>query len=319
MSLKIDKPCPQCKKEDCVIIDNNTIQCTTAGCKLNVAYNCPICEQTLNDNDFTTSEKNIHFNCPNCRNTIPIKKMKYLIENNMSVDYKTRCEFCNNPTIHRTNMNMGNRCFFFPKCSGQADLFGGQARETLTFIDFETTGLNAGKDSIIEIGALKIDEEGDEHSFLTFVSPPHEISDRITKITGITNDMLIDAPEPKPTLEKLIEFLGNSKLIAHNTDFDMPFLLSSCIMHNITISNLNIICTLKWARSSSESRASLGALAKKYNIMHQNAHRALADAATTKELFFIFESLKELPRPTGKLYDYMETAQKMVEKYNRTK
>jgi len=251
---------------------------------------------------------------PAGKKRIDTRKIKYLIENGMFVDQNSRCQYCNGPTIHRNTMNLGHRCFFYPQCSGQAGLFGDQ-QESLVFLDFETSGLEVGRDFIIEIGALKIDKEGFEHTFQTFVEPQRELPAKITKITGITNEMLAGAPKLDQTISKLIHFVGDAKLVAHNADFDIPWLIASLIKTKLSPINPDIICTLKWARASQENHCSLGALAKKYKIGHANAHRALADAAATKELFFVFKNLGKSKRPETTLKSYWETTQKIVDKY----
>ncbi|MFC1754743.1 exonuclease domain-containing protein [Thermoproteota archaeon] len=232
----------------------------------------------------------------------------------MVVDHEKKCDLCFSPTLHRKDMNLGQRCFFFPKCSGQVDLFG-TAQESLTFLDFETTGLNIGKDSIIEIGAVKLDGSGDFHTFQTLVKPPEALTPVITKITGITDSMLTNAPPPTQSMEKLISFIGSSKIVVHNADFDILWLMRSALRYNLPIDNNSVICTLKWARLYQEPHCSLSALTKKYRITHNNAHRALADAAATKELFFIFESFGKIKRPVQTLNDFIKPAQRLVDKY----
>ena len=127
------------------------------------------------------------------------------------------------------------------------------------------------------------------------IKPNGSISPKITKITGITNQMVIHAPDIKYGMQKLIEFIGDATLVAHNAKFDIPWLLSACHTHNITHKITETICTLEWARSLKEGSCSLGALTKKYKIGHNNAHRALADAAVTKTLFFIYLEKEKTP------------------------
>ena len=135
-----------------------------------------------------------------------------MIDNGLMVDHTTKCPYCNSPTLHKPEMNLGNRCFFFPKCSGPVDLFG-STQKTFVFLDFETTGLEAGRDHIIEIGALKLDGDGLEHIYQTFVQPPIAISPKITQITGITNDMVSGAPDCTTAIQKLVEFIGDATLV----------------------------------------------------------------------------------------------------------
>jgi DNA polymerase III epsilon subunit family exonuclease len=314
-NLKINKPCPSCKKEGTIEISKTLISCTNPECDFSINVDCPICNSKINDCDFIAGKELETFCCNKCKNTIQIKRIAYLIENSLVVDQDNRCSLCNCPTIHRADMNLSNRCFFFPMCSGQGDLFGIE-KESLVFLDFETTGLDPGNNHIIEIGALKMDEEGYDHTYQTLIKPPVPIGSEITRITGITDEMVENSPNIEPCLQKLIEFIGDAKLVAHNADFDMPWLALNALRNNIELKNNKVICTLKWAKLYNEPRASLTALTKKYSIPQQNAHRALADAIATRELFFIYENLKEHERPTTKLTEYVELSKKITSKYH---
>ena len=310
---KINVPCPYCKKKS-IVIDGNSIYCENQKCDFTVNFLCPICDCELND--LKSDKIGEYFLCSACKNKIHLKRIKYLIENYLHIDKTLRCPFCNGPTIDRKQVNLAHRCLFFPGCSGQGSLFSEGKKESLTFFDLETTGLEIGKDSIIEIGAVKIDEEGFEHTFQTFVKPREQIlNEKISRFTGITNEMLNDAPDLKSCLQKFSEFAHDSTLVAHNADFDLLWMLTSANRHKIELKNKNIICTLKWAEKLNESHKSLSFLSKKYNISHINAHRALADAASTKELFFIFENLKKEPRPLLLIESFIERAKKIVRRF----
>jgi DNA polymerase III epsilon subunit-like protein len=127
--------------------------------------------------------------------------------------------------------------------------------------------------------------------------------------------MVADAPDLKPVFERLAVFIGTSKLVIHNADFDMPWLLSGLLRHHIKIPDTSVICTLKWARAIGEPQASLGALTRKYGIGHANAHRALADAAATKEIFFIFDNEGKAPRPRAEVSEFVPQTKKIVDRY----
>ncbi len=92
-------------------------------------------------------------------------------------------------------------------------------------------------------------------------------------------------------------------------------LILTFLSFNLHSKNNTIICTFKWAQLMKEPRSSLSALTKKYKIGHLNAHRALADAAVTKELFFIYEDAQLVERPTQPLSDF----EKILAKINRYK
>lgn len=304
----VNKGCPTCKKNT-ISIFQDRISCSS--CDFKVRYSCPVCDDYLEPDLFSEDKNGVYFDCPSCKKLIHTKKVAYLIENGLVVSSEVRCEFCNGPTVHRTQSNMGNRCFFFPKCSGQVDLFG-RERESLVFLDFETTGLDASKNHIIEVGALKIDEEGFETTYQTFVNPPVSISPKITSITGITDNMVLEAPLIEPVIKALGSFIGSSKIVAHNADFDLPWLIIACEKYGVNLGAQKVLCTLKWAKKLSEPQKSLGALAKKYRIGHANAHRALADAATTKELYFIFEHQSSENQPVEDMSHYRSIVEKIM-------
>lgn len=314
----INRPCPTCKTAKSVEIDGYRLRCKTETCNFTVSYCCPICDGTLDDTMFSEDHNGQLFHCPSCQSDVHTKRIKYLIDNQLNVDHSSRCEYCNGPLVQRPEANMGGRCFFFPRCSGQADLFGG-SKESLVFLDFETSGLDAAKNYITEVGALKIDEEGFEHTFESLVRIPVPLDQKIIQITGITDDMLKTAPELPAVMKDLVEFIGDATLIAHNAEFDLPWLLIASMETKVTLPVKKVICTLKWARASSEPQGSLGALTKKYKIGHQNAHRALADAAATKEVFFIFDQMKAAPRPVEDVSVYQDIANKVAIRSDRLK
>ncbi len=311
--VPITKPCPRCHTPS-VTLEGNRLRCIHDGCPFDTTFDCPICDMPLDRASHTTDSMDTFLNCRGCNNAIGLKKIKYMIENGMQLDYTERCGLCNSPTVHRANMNLGHRCFFFPKCSGQTDLFGA-VRESFTFLDFETTGLEIGRDYVIEVGALKIDEEGYEHVFQSLIKPPVSISPKITQITGITNEMVANSPSLLPVFKSLVAFIGTSKLVIHNADFDMLWLLSGVMRHALPLDDTQVICTLKWARAMGEPQASLGALTRKYGIGHANAHRALADAAATRELFFIFDRNNKVPRPVQTVSAFKPATQKLMDRY----
>ena len=308
-SLLINRPCPKCKSLNTVTIQHNTIYCSSESCRFTHSFSCPICSHSITKSQFTD---NGEFKCIGCNSQISIKKIKYLIENSLQIDHHTCCSVCHGPTIHHPSMNLSHRCFYFPACSGQTNLFGENETESLVFLDFETTGLEIGKDYIIEIGAIKIDKEGYEHTFQQFVKPPIELPDHITKITGITNDMVIDSHPINLVIEHLLNFIENSTIVVHNADFDIPWLIISLLRNQFKYPENKIVCTLEWAQQNQEGRSSLGALSKKYGIQHANAHRALADTAVTKELYFIFNNLKKTPRPEKNIHSYQSICDRIL-------
>ncbi len=313
-TYQIKRNCPDCNEKNTVTLKKNYISCSN--CSFKTQYNCPLCNHPVKENQILHDSQGDFFDCSSCKKKVHLIKIQYLINNLMKISTEHTCKFCNGPTVCRLNANIGHRCFFFPKCSGQASLFGTQ-QESLVFLDFETTGLEVGKDHLIEIGALKIDKNGFEHVFDTFIKPPIPLPEKITSITKITDSMLEQAPPIKHVIEDFFNFIGDSTIVAHNADFDIPWLILETQKHNLTLPNNNIICTFKWAKELKENRCSLGALTKKYNIGHLNSHRALADSGATKELFFIFENFQTIPRPIQKIDHYLTIVNKITAKINQ--
>ncbi len=152
-------------------------------------------------------------------------------------------------------------------------------------VDLETTGLNPKEDKIIEIGAVKVRNGQVVDTFETFLNPGMQLEERITNLTGITDEMLVGAPDIGTCLPDFLEFAGEDILLGHSVLFDYSFLKKAAVNCKMTFERQGID-TLKIARKflpDLESR-SLGFLCEHYRISH-NAHRALADAHATVELY----------------------------------
>lgn len=92
-------------------------------------------------------------------------------------------------------------------------------------VDLETTGTDANRDSIIEIGAVKYENGSTVDSFSTYVRCDQEqLSPKVASITGITYEQLQDAPSINSALNELYDFVGDSTLVAHNFKFVSSFL-----------------------------------------------------------------------------------------------
>ncbi len=165
--------------------------------------------------------------------------------------------------------------------------------DQLIAIDLETTGLNAGTELIIEIGAVKFDQFGNEEIFSTLVNPNRPISDFISDLTGITNEELRSAPTFDDIEEELRTFLGSLPLVGHNVTFDIAFLRAQ----GLSIADIYFDT---WELGAlvlpTSAKLNLKALAGVLNVDTGRSHRALDDAVTSKEIFLLLaEQLSTMP------------------------
>lgn len=95
-------------------------------------------------------------------------------------------------------------------------------------LDTETTGLDAINGNIIEMGIVKVENFTVVERYQSFINPHLELSPFITSLTGITDDMLADAPNIQEVLPEILKFVGDNIVVAHNAGFDIGFLTSTC-------------------------------------------------------------------------------------------
>jgi len=158
--------------------------------------------------------------------------------------------------------------------------------------DLETTGFNSIHDKIIEIGAVKICGGRQTDTFSAFVNPKVPIPFRITQLTKITDEMVMDAETIDEILPRFLEFIGDSVLVAHNAGFDVGFLSQSCRNQDI-VPDFTYLDTVALARIllPTLSKYKLDAVAKQLGISLENHHRAVDDAGCTAEIFLKFVSM----------------------------
>lgn len=96
-------------------------------------------------------------------------------------------------------------------------------------VDLETTGLNPKTDKIIEIGAVKVRGGKIADTFQVLVNPCRPLEERITELTGITDDMLFDKPVINEVLPDFLHFAGEDILLGHSVLFDYSFLKKAVV------------------------------------------------------------------------------------------
>ena len=157
----------------------------------------------------------------------------------------------------------------------------------IVVFDFETTGLETKSARIIEIGGIKYFKRKEIARFSTFVKPPFPIGEEITGITGITNDMLKDAPRIDEALPDFHDFLRGCVGIAHNAEFDLNMLHYESLRIGMMI-DYTILCTLKMSRELIKDidRRNLDSLAQYFGLNFESRHRSIGDILVTAEVFF---------------------------------
>lgn len=163
--------------------------------------------------------------------------------------------------------------------------------DNYTALDLETTGLDPKKDKIIEAGAVRVRNGKVTDRFQSLINPGVVLPDKITQLTGITQEELTTAPYAEQVVPELLAFLGDDVILGHSVMFDYSFLKKEAVNQGLwkTEQNAMGLDTLKLARvllTELPSRR-LTDLCAYYQIEH-HAHRALGDAESTVGLYQLF-------------------------------
>ncbi len=149
-------------------------------------------------------------------------------------------------------------------------------------LDLETTGLDAARDAIIEVGAVKFRGDKVLGTFSTFVRPGRPIPPLITGLTGIRNEDVAGAPGLREVLARLARFVGDYPIVGHSVGFDLGFLRRHAqFLDNELLDTFELASVLL----PEADRYSLQALSQLLGIELEQAHRALDDARATFHLF----------------------------------
>lgn len=162
--------------------------------------------------------------------------------------------------------------------------------------DIETTGLSNFTDKIIEFGAVKIRDGKIIDIFEEFVNPQEPLSDFTTELTGITNNMVSNAETINQVLPKFLEFAKDTILVAHNAEFDVPFVIAKANDLNLEFKPV-YMDTLYISRALHPEFKNhrLNTLAKNYQVSLLNHHRASDDAKATADIFLhMLREIEEL-------------------------
>ena len=160
-------------------------------------------------------------------------------------------------------------------------------------LDTETTGLDYTKERMVEFAAVRLENGKIKDEFQTLINPQQHIRKSSIAIHGITPDMVVDAPTEAEIMPKILEFIGDYPIVAHNAIFDYTFLNEASLrttgeeLKNARIDSQQMF---KEVYPDLDSHG-LEALTKKFNVDLTNHHRAMAD---TMGLALAYPKLKKL-------------------------
>ena len=173
----------------------------------------------------------------------------------------------------------------------------------IVVLDFESTGLNTGTARIIEVGAVKLENGIVTDSFEQLVNPGELLKEKITEITGITDRMLENQPTAAEVLPRLMDFIGNMPIAAHNASFDANLLRAELKRLGLRF-HAPVMDTLSYARKlyAGEMKSfRLSSLCRHLGVSLKNAHRAVHDATATALC------LKRMEEETRERYPELQT------------
>ena len=158
--------------------------------------------------------------------------------------------------------------------------------------DTETTGLDPGVEYLTEIGAVIVRNGEVVEEFDTFVKPGKPITSKITELTGITNEMVADAPGEKEALEAFLRFADGRILVAHNAHaFDIRFLKAAAKRSGISFEPTYIdTLTMAQAMYPGLHNYKQGTINKHLELPSYEAHRACEDSAALGRIFCVMLS-----------------------------
>lgn len=173
-------------------------------------------------------------------------------------------------------------------------------------LDVETTGLDSANNEIIEVAILKYVNGERVDSFNTLIKPYRKISKEITKINGITNEMVKSAPRLKDVIVKINSYISEAKyIVGYNVEFDMRFISAALGMNNQFIEEVNVIDVLEFVRKHySDLPSRKLEVMKDYFGIQKASHRSATDCEITVDVWK--KSLEEVNNRELKQREKME-------------
>jgi DNA polymerase-3 subunit alpha (Gram-positive type) len=176
--------------------------------------------------------------------------------------------------------------------------------DTFCVFDIETTGFNPNYDKVTEIAVAKVRDGKIIEEYSTFVNPQRPIPNKIKELTHITDEMVQDAPDIDVVIKEFLDFTKDSILVAHNSKFDMSFILANAKVQKLEVTN-NVIDTLTISREiyPNFENHKLGTIAENLGVSLEGAHRAINDVRATVDIFL--QMNEDMKKKKIDIYDYM--------------
>jgi DNA polymerase-3 subunit epsilon len=185
----------------------------------------------------------------------------------------------------------------------------------IVMLDFETTGLSpAMGDRITEVAALRIVDGKVTERYVSLINCNARIPSFITSLTGISQQMVDDAPPVRRVLPELLDFIGSDTLSAHNASFDEKFLVAEAERLGMAPAHKALVCSLKLSRRLFPGMPSykLGVLSSQLGIRFRSAaHRAESDAEVGAEL------LNHIGRHLGRAFGVVQVESQVLVSVNK--
>ncbi len=175
----------------------------------------------------------------------------------------------------------------YPLLRHAREHFSGLKQISCVIIDTETTGLEPQTNEIIELAGLKILHGQIEEPFNSLIRLGQPLPPEITQLTGITDEMLKEGEQKNFVFQRFFDFVQDLPLIAHNMEFDLPFIQRHLEESTGKKLSNQAICTLKLSRNLLPGLPShkLAKVAQHFNIPTPLTHRALGDVEITYQLW----------------------------------
>ena len=162
--------------------------------------------------------------------------------------------------------------------------------DTFVALDIEATGISPSKSRIIEIGAIKVVDGVQVETFSSFVNPCIPISEEITELTGISEEMVRKAPHAKKVLTDFLDFVEDYPWLGHSINSDYGYIKSELYHNNMLDKGFvkygyDTLAIAKKVLPELSSK-SLKNLCNYYHIVNENEHRAFSDVKATIALFY---------------------------------